>query len=118
MDTALKEKYFERWETRGIIYCHLCKVFDQTADKERERQNPLKGITSFHPETPDAETFGFRIGKWLFFVLARRSRCFAETYIVYVAQAIPQFNTARAEKSPFRTETNYNSGVISYQIRI
>ena len=55
---------------------------------------------------PDVETFGFRIGKRLFFVPARRSRDCAEAYIMYAAQAIPQIDTAGAEKSPFRTETN------------
>jgi hypothetical protein len=62
---------------------------------------------SFYPETPDVEIIGFLIGKEGFFVLARRSRDCAEAYFTYVAQAIPQIDTARAEKSPFRMETDY-----------
>src|SRR5512137_1079607 len=87
-----------------------------TGNRNETRQNIRFGVdaahalNSFHPETPDAETIGFLTGKRLFFVLARRSRDCAEAYIMYVAQAIPKIDTARAEKSPFRTETKYLFG--------
>ena len=48
----------------------------------------------------------FRFGKEAFFVLARKSRGCAEAYSQYVAQGTPKVDTARAEKDPFRMETD------------
>ncbi|MEN6620225.1 MAG: hypothetical protein ABFD50_01555 [Smithella sp.] len=59
-----------------------------------------------HPKTTDDKINRFRAGKKIFFVQAKRSIFFAETYTRYVAQVMQQINTAGAEKSPFRMETN------------
>ena len=63
-------------------------------------------LISVHPERPGSDTIGFQFGNEEFFVLARKSRGCAEAYLVYVAQASPMIDTARAEKNRFRMETN------------
>ncbi len=50
-------------------------------EDNRLSQGEAQDLTSFHPETPDVETFGFRIGKKLFFVLARRYKIPLATFI-------------------------------------
>lgn len=48
---------------------------------------------------------GFQFGNENFFARSRKSRNCAETYIAYVAQAIPQIDDEIALKNHFRMET-------------
>ena len=63
-------------------------------------------IISVHPRQWTDTIIGFQFRNDIFSARSRKTRCCAETYLAYVAQATPQFDVEIAEKGHLWMETN------------